>query len=103
MAGCNSTLPLKGERDAVLRPGCRGGVMPALTAAEHDLVLSETRRRRAAAARAGRAEPPRIVKVQDGERQLLIAVSRSAPLVGYLLRRDVDGRLTCGCHGFAFR
>lgn len=77
--------------------------MPAWTAAEHRQVQRATKDARNAAARAGRAEPPRIVRVQDGDRQLLIAVSRSAPLVGYLLRLGEDGRLTCTCAGFRWR
>jgi hypothetical protein len=74
-----------------------------LTSAEHRAALAEHRQRRNAAARARRAAPPQLIRVQDGQGQLLIAVSRSAPGVGYLLRPGPDGRLTCTCHAFRWR
>lgn len=77
--------------------------MPGLTSRDHAAIKRETMDRRNAFQRAIRAEPPRIIRVRDGDRQLLIAVSRSTPLVGYLLRVGDDGRLTCSCPGFAFR
>ena len=74
-----------------------------LTTAEHAIVKRRTREARNAAARARRAAPPTIVRVVVGERVLLVAVSRSTPQVGYLLREGPDGRLTCTCSGYGWR
>lgn len=75
----------------------------ALTSAEHQRVQRQTKDRRNTAARTRRAAPVSLLRVQDGNRVLLVAVSRSAPGVGYLLRPDEDGRLTCSCPGFSWR
>ena len=74
-----------------------------LTAAEHRTVQAQSKANRAHGASARRRAPAQVVRVQDGERVLLVAISRSAPGVGYLLRPDTDGRLTCTCAGYGWR
>ena len=74
-----------------------------LLAHEHMAVKRRSREIRNATARERRRAPVTVVRVQDGERVLLVADSRSAPGVGYLLRPDAEGRLTCTCAGFSWR
>lgn len=47
--------------------------------------------------------PPTILRVRDGNRELVIAASRSQPGSGYVLRPLADGRLVCQCIGYAIR
>lgn len=74
-----------------------------LTTREHRAVYRQTKDARNARARQRRNAPPQLIRVRDGERVLLVAVSRSAPGVGYLLRPLEDGRLACPCFGFSVR
>lgn len=74
-----------------------------LGVSEHLAVRRRSREIRNASARERRRAPAQVIRVQDGEQVLLIAVSRSHAGVGYLLRPDADGRLTCSCEGFRRR
>jgi hypothetical protein len=74
-----------------------------LTAGDHALVKKRVRETRNYLARERRRAPVTVVRVQDGKTTLLIAVSRTTPTIGYLLRPDADGRLTCQCRGYSIR
>jgi hypothetical protein len=74
-----------------------------LTSAEHARVHQETKRDRNARARERREVELLSVVDAAGGQTLTVAVSRSEPHRGYLLRRTPDGSWTCGCPGFRFR
>ena len=57
------------------------------------------------AGRVRRSAAVRVVEVFDplGGGRLWVALSRSHPARGYLLRQGPDGRPLCGCPGFSWR
>lgn len=74
-----------------------------LTSAEHARVHQETKRARNARARERRRVDLLTVVDAAGGECLTVAVSRSEPQRGYLLRPRPDGNWSCGCRGFRFR